>query len=225
MRLNKCYILLFALAVMLSSCGKDNYDEPSSILTGSVVYNGEALQVRSTGKPLEGSNELELWQDGYQLYTAIPVYLGQDGSFSVSLFDGTYKMVTRSGAGPWVSAQDTVVVTVKGNTTVNYPVTPFYTISNDNISLSGNTLTATFTITKVTGSLSVETCFLAVNNTAFVDGTAKINRVDKANPGTGQVTLTMTLSESDLAHTTLNARVGVKVAGRDAIYTTIYKIK
>jgi hypothetical protein len=57
--------------------------------------------------------QLEIWQKGYQLYTSIPVYVTQDGTFSAVLFDGNYKLVSKSGNGPWVSKQDTVDFVVK----------------------------------------------------------------------------------------------------------------
>ena len=221
MRLNKIYMLIFALAILVAGCGKDNYDEPSSMLMGKVVYNSQAIGVKGTGS----SVQLELWQDGYQLNTSIPVYLTQDGSFSVSLFDGTYKLVSKSGNGPWVSAQDTVVVNVKGNTTVDYPVTPFYTISEENFSLSGNMLTATFNLAEVSGSQAVERAILVVNKTSFVDETAQIQRVDITNPGTGQMTMTMVLTDDVLSNMTLNARVGVKISGREAIYSSVQSIR
>jgi hypothetical protein len=220
MRLNKVCILIFALAVLAAGCGKDNYDEPSSMLMGKVIYNGQAIGVKGTGSAVQ----LELWQDGYDLYTSIPVYLTQDGSFSAVLFDGTYKLVSKSGNGPWVSAQDTVVVTVKGSTTVDYTVTPFYTISNESFSLSGNTLTATFDISQIAGAQAVERAILVVNKTNFVDETAQIQRVDLTDPGTGQVTMTMTLSDDVLSNSTLNARVGVKISGREAIYSSVQNI-
>lgn len=217
----KIYSIILLLSVIFVGCGKDNYDEPGSVLTGAVTYNGQSIGVKGTGSTVQ----LEIWQKGYQLYTSIPVYVTQDGTFSAVLFDGKYKMVSKSGNGPWVSQQDTVNFEVKGNTKVDYPVTPFYTISGESFSLSGSTLTATFTINQVAGDQPVETAILVVNKTGYVDETAQIARVDKSTPGTGQVTMTMELSSSAMANLVLNARVGVKIAGRQAIYSAVKKIK
>ena len=43
MKIRFNYILFFALCVVFLSCKKDNYDQPTSALTGKVVYKGEAL--------------------------------------------------------------------------------------------------------------------------------------------------------------------------------------
>jgi hypothetical protein len=213
-------LILFALLIMVG-CGKDNYEPPKSVLTGKVVYNNQSIGVRGTNSTVR----LNLWQRGHQLFTAIPVYVTQDGTFSALLFDGDYALVTQSGNGPWATPQDTVKITVKGETYVEYPVTPFYTITNENFTLAGNVLTATFTINHVTGTQALERAILVINKTSFVDENANIQRVDRMNPGTGQVTMTMTVTEANLNNVLLNARVGVKIQGREAIYTPLKKIK
>ncbi len=218
--LSNISLIFFALLMMIG-CGKDNYEPPKSVLTGKVVYNNQSIGVRGTNSTVR----LNLWQRGHELYTAIPVYVTQDGTFSALLFDGDYSLVTQSGNGPWATPQDTVKITVKGDTYVEYPVTPFYTISNENITLSGNTLTATFNVSQVTGTQALERAILVINKTAFVDENANIQRVDRMNPGTGQITMTMTITEANLKNVLLNARVGVKIQGREAIYTPVKNIK
>ncbi|MEI3341903.1 MAG: DUF3823 domain-containing protein [Coprobacter fastidiosus] len=66
------------------------------------------------------------------------------------LFDGDYKLITRDKNGPWVNHRDTVYLTVKGNTTCEYPVEPYYLIKNEKFSINGNTLKANFDIEKIT---------------------------------------------------------------------------
>lgn len=218
--LSNISLIFFALLMMIG-CGKDNYEPPKSVLTGKVVYNNQSIGVRGTNSTVR----LNLWQRGHELYTAIPVYVTQDGTFSALLFDGDYSLVTQSGNGPWATPQDTVKITVKGDTYVEYPVTPFYSISNENITLSGNTLTATFNVSQVTGTQALERAILVINKTAFVDENANIQRVDRMNPGTGQITMSMTITEANLKNVVLNARVGVKIQGREAIYTPVKNIK
>jgi hypothetical protein len=215
------YSLIIFVLLITFGCGKDNYEPPKSMLTGRVVYNNQSIQVRGTNSTVR----LNLWQRGHELYTAIPVFITQDGTFSAILFDGDYSLVTQSGNGPWATPQDTVKVTVKGDTYVEYPVTPFYTISNENFTLSGNTLTATFTVNRVTGTQPLERAILVINRTAYVDENANIQRVDRTNPGVGQITMTMTVTESNLNNVLLNARIGVRIQGREAIYTPVKKIK
>ena len=44
--ISKIFSVLLLGAMMFTSCMKDNYDAPESMLTGRVMYNGEALQLR-----------------------------------------------------------------------------------------------------------------------------------------------------------------------------------
>ena len=156
--------LLLGLIVTTTSCTKDNYDAPESTLMGRIVYKGEPLQLRGTSEAIQ----LQLYQDGYEKHDPINVFVGQDGVYSAKLFDGEYKMVTRDHNGPWVNSRDTTIIQVKGNTTHDVEVTPFYTISNADISLAGNTVKANFTINKVAGT-KIDRIILLMNTTNFVD--------------------------------------------------------
>jgi len=140
----KFFLTQIAVAsLFFLGCKHDNYEAPGSILSGRVIYNGQPVAVRTNGP------QLELWQDGFGSLTPIPVYINQDGTFSASLFDGTYKLV-RKGNSPWLQqSTDTIVVQVKGQTKVDVPVTPYFMIRNENYTVASNTLTANFTIDKV----------------------------------------------------------------------------
>ena len=112
----KILFIVACVCFLLASCEYDNYDAPSAKLSGRVVYNDAPVGVRTNG------TQLELWQDGYELYTKIPVYIAQDGTFSASLFNGQYKLVRLSGA-PWEDQpMDTIRIEVKGNTVVDVPI-------------------------------------------------------------------------------------------------------
>lgn len=78
--MRKIYIFIIIICCLLTanSCSYDNFDEPKSMLTGKAIYNGEPVSVRS------GSSEFALFQDGYALHGSIPVYIAQDGSYSVN---------------------------------------------------------------------------------------------------------------------------------------------
>ena len=114
------FIIIICCLLTANSCSYDNFDEPKSMLTGKAIYNGEPVSVRS------GSSEFALFQDGYALHGSIPVYIAQDGSYSVNLFNGDYKLV-RVGNAPWERpSNDTIRITVKGNTIQDIPVTPYF---------------------------------------------------------------------------------------------------
>jgi len=116
--------LSLLIATSLAGCDFDNYEPPKSVLEGRLVYDGQPVHVR------ENAIQLELWQDGYALHTAIPVYVKQDGSFQATLFDGDYKLVRKQNVGPWVSDPDTVLVELRGGQTLDVPVQPFFVVED-----------------------------------------------------------------------------------------------
>src|SRR5660397_127396 len=89
-------LLIVAFGLSYSGCTQDNFDPPTSMLTGTIVYNSTPVGVRSNG------TQLELWQYGFKLRSKISVYIAQDGTYSARLFDGNYKLVRLAGA-PWAN--------------------------------------------------------------------------------------------------------------------------
>jgi hypothetical protein len=160
----KFFLTLIATAsLFLAGCEYDNLEAPMSSLSGKVVYNNKPVGVRTNG------NQLELWQEGHKLRTLIPVYISHDGTFSASLFDGTYKLV-RKGNSAWLQqATDTIVVEVKGNTKVDVPVTPYSTIDNESFVFANNTITANFTVNKIVATTNVEAVRLYLGKTMLTD--------------------------------------------------------
>ena len=113
--------IIVIISFIFTACEYDNFEEPKATLSGSVVYEGKPLGVRTNG------TQLELWQDGYALRYAIPVHIAHDGSYSVSLFNGKYKMVRKAGA-PWeAQLNDTIIIDVNNNTVFDVPVRPYFT--------------------------------------------------------------------------------------------------
>lgn len=148
----KKYILstLFILGALFSSCEYDNYDEPKSTLHGKVVYNGTPVSVRTNGP------QFELFQYGYDKEGSIPVYIAHDGTYSVSLFSGEYKLVRKAGA-PWEDQNtDTLVVKVSGNTEYDVPVIPYFIIRDESFKVANNTVTATFTIDQISDKTDID---------------------------------------------------------------------
>lgn len=213
------------LLVLFTGCGLDNYDAPESTLTGTVTYQGTALQLRGTGDAVQ----LQLYQDGYAKHDPIAVYVGQDGKFSAKLFDGVYKLVTRDGNGPWINSHDTTVVTLKGSTDITIEVTPYFTISNTSLSVSGNTMNASFTANKIVQSAAINKVYLLLSNTQFADDVNNLFRKDISGVSSGSINLSADLSDvsDDIAKAkSLYARVGILAEGADqAIYSEIVKLK
>ncbi len=219
------YILSIIIIVFaMSSCGLDNYDAPKSQLRGKITYNGESVGLRGTGEAVQ----LQLYQDGYQLRDHISVYVGQDGAFEALLFDGEYKLVTRNQNGPWVNSRDTMTVNVKGFTEIELNVTPFFTISNENIILNGSVLNASFTVNQIVNTAVIDYVTLLLGKTSFVDDVSNFVRKDFGDQEAGSINLSADLSGNNdlITAKTLFARVGVRTVGADqAIYSKVFRLK
>jgi hypothetical protein len=216
-------LAVITLAGLLAGCEKDNYDPPTSILTGRIVYQDQAIGVRTptinlnyNGSTTSGV-QVEIWQYGYQLRTKIPQFVAYDGTWSAALFDGDYKITLVRGNGPWVDMTDTISVSVRGNGTLDIPVVPFYLIKNDVFQLSGTTVTATFNVQTVNTTKALESVRIYLNKTILVDqnnqlatGTKLASAIPDLNqPVTVSVAIPASLTTADYCF----ARVGVKIAG------------
>lgn len=212
------YAGLLLAATLFSACKYDNYDPPASTLTGRVTYQNQPVGVRTNGV------QLELWQRGYQLFTKIPVYVNQDGSFSASLFDGDYKLVRLRGNGPWVDNTDTINVQVRGTTQVDVPVQPYFTINSPTFQRSGSTLTATGQINPVVSGRTVEQVTLYVGTTQFVDATNNAGNTSLSGTALADLSKPVSLSLATPAAVrgTAYMRLGVKTAGvAELLYTPV----
>ena len=199
------------LLVLVAGCKKDNYDPPKSQLTGRVVFQGQAVGVRSNGV------QLELWQPGFQLYTKIPVYVAQDGTFSAMLFDGDYKLTRLKGNGPWADNTDTINVQVRGATTVDVPVDAYFIVKGETFQKNGSNITTTFSLQRGNTSKNLEDVRLYLGRTTIIDQNNNDGVVTKAASTIADITQPITLSVAIPTSLTdkdyLFARVGVKTAG------------
>ena len=215
---------LVLLLVLFTGCGKDNYDAPESKLVGKVTYQGQALNLRGTGEAIQ----LQLYQDGYEKHDPISVFVGQEGEFSALLFNGEYKLVTRDGNGPWMNRHDTVTVNLNGHSEVNIEVTPYFMISNEQLAVSGTTMTASFTINQIVSTATINKVMLILSETQFADDVNNVFRKDITEVSAGAVNLSADISDNaEIAKAkALYARVGVLANGADqAIYSTVVRLK
>lgn len=213
---------------MMTGCEFDNYDPPTSMLTGTVNYQGTPVGVRSTG------TQLELWQYGYNNREKIAVYIDQNGTYSAKLFDGKYKLVRLAGA-PWpANATDSIDVTVSGNTVVDVPVDPYFTITGQTFvyTAADSTITSTSTVNKI-GTLNISSLTLYAGITTIVDANNSLqsnvlNAAALANLTTAK---TNKVKLSKASFITLNgkkyvyARLGVATSGvGERFYTPVVKL-
>ncbi|MGI6243383.1 MAG: DUF3823 domain-containing protein [Prevotella sp.] len=223
-------VLAIVATLCVSSCGYDNFDEPDSMLTGRMVYKGQPLQLPGSANLIQ----LQAYQSGYQLTSPITIYVGQDGSFSTRLFNGHYKIVTKDNNGPWVNSRDTVEVDLNGSTNVDIPVTPYFLLSDFGCSLSGNTLTANFTVERIVADAKIDHAAICLGTTAFVDeqNNAMEFQIPADKVKEGANSFTTNLSDDQVAELSkpsvkkIIARAGLRTVGADrSIYTEIVKLK
>ena len=210
------------LLVLFSGCGKDNFDAPESKLVGRVTYQGQALNLRGTGEAVQ------LYQDGYEKNDPISVFVGQDGTFSALLFDGEYRLTTRDGNGPWVNNHESVTVNLKGHTEVNLEVTPYFMISNEQLSVTGSAMNASFMINRIVPDAKISRVMLLLSKTQFADDVNNLYRQDFSDVVPGSVNLSADISGNTeiVKAKALYARVGVLANGADqAIYSPVVRLK
>lgn len=225
MIVNKLKGLMFlgVSCLLLWSCGKDNYDAPSSTISGFVTYQGKPLQLKGTDQAIQ----LQLYQMGYELNDHIPVYVNQNGEFNVKTFDGNYKLITRDNNGPWENSQDTLDITLNGSQAdLKLEVTPYFWVNSSEITLEGdNVLKAILEAEKIIAEAEVDYIMVLVNNTQFVDNQTNVFRKDIQGE---ELSLEFKEQLGDLAdkHPSLFARVGILAKGSDqAIYSEVVKLK
>src|SRR5690606_38068214 len=156
----------------------DNFDAPNAVLNGRLVYQGETIYVE------QDQVSYELWQSGFGQYAPIKSFFSQDGTYSASLFNRTYKLVIPTSQEPfkWKTLQngtaDSIVIVLNGSQTLDLEVTPYYLIKNTNLSSAGRKISGTIRLEKIiTGAdgREIEFVSLYVNKTQFVSGNSNAN--------------------------------------------------
>jgi hypothetical protein len=231
MKVKYHYILLLALNAIALSCKKDNYEPPSSALTGRIVYKGEPIQVEYDQVPFE------LYQYGFGKVGAINGTITPEGTFSHLVFDGEYKFVVRPGQGPFLWPQtggkaDSISISMSGSKSMDIEVVPYYMIRSPQISKTGTDVTASFKLEKIItdaiNGKNIESASLYVNKTLFVSGTdniAKTNVAGSAITDPNSVTLKVAIPTITPVQNYIFARVGLKIEGvEDLIFSPVVKI-
>ncbi len=226
------YILISLVALSFFACKKDNYSEPGTFLTGSLMYKGDSVQVERNQVPYQ------IYQYGFGKVGAINGTFEQDGSYSQVLYDGNYKLIIPNGQGPFLwnqtssGAPDSLAITLKGNQSVNLEVTPYYMVRNIHIAVAGGVVSATFKaeqiITDPTMAKSIERVSLYINKTQFVSGGDNIALMDLAGTSItdpNNISLSVTIPALVPTQNYVFARVGIKITNvEDMIFSPLQKI-
>ncbi|OZI06850.1 hypothetical protein BWI93_17790 [Siphonobacter sp. BAB-5385] len=226
------YRLLLVLPVcLLMSCSTeiDNWDYPTSRVSGQFLYKGQPMQLMGTASDATGSNMLQLHQTGEGwIQGFIKVFSREDGTYTINAFDGDYYLNLTPGRGPWVPNTDTLRFTLRGEEkNVNFEVTPYFWLSNYTSTYKDSVFTATFNVEQVVSTAVMERTVIQLTPTAIVDNTSKVLERAFTNvvPGTNTLTLNLkTLSNSEKTNLRktgfLFARVGIKTRNvSDLIYS------
>jgi len=157
-RNNKITVLIMLAAVaglLVQSCRKDNKESyPPSTISGTITYNGQPVGMQPTSNDLNSTNNtqhpLQLTQTGPQPLSGgyIKVFARNNGTFTINTFDGDYVLKSVTGKNPFADPPP-VNFTLKGEATINFPVTPYYWVSNYQTSFLDSIFTATFKLDKI----------------------------------------------------------------------------
>lgn len=219
------------LSVLAVSCAKDNYPEPGTMLSGKIVYQGEAV-------PVEYNQvRLQLWEPGWGKLAAIDVPIAPDGSYSALLFNGNYKLVIPSGQGPFMTnvadavKMDTIFVQLKGNTNLDIEVKPYYLIRNAKFIKHENSIQADFKLDKIITDASaknVERVTFYINKTAIVSGSDNIQNITVQGEdieNLNQISMALSIPSVSPVQNFVFARIGVKIAGvEDLVFSQVEKV-
>nr|WKN36073.1 DUF3823 domain-containing protein [Tunicatimonas sp. TK19036] len=223
-------VTILLASTLLLSCEKDNYDPPSSLLSGRILYQGTPLNFEYNRV------SYELYQDGFGKTGPMGSTFTPEGEFSQLLFDGTYKMVVPNGQGPFLwgaeaDMPDTVNITVSGNTEMDFEVLPFWMIRNPQISSGSNQVTGTFALEQIVqdaNARDIESVTLYVSKTMFANSQTNvaINSLEGGEiADLGNVTLQATVPELVPSQSYVFASIGVKFVGvDDLIFSPTQKI-
>ncbi|HVI48988.1 MAG TPA: DUF3823 domain-containing protein [Chitinophaga sp.] len=202
------------LVVAFASCKKDSESPPDLRLEGSLTYKGRPLGFKNT------EVTLDLYQPGYAILTAIPCRVNQDGGYAAQLFPGSYKMTFRRNVAPFYDITDSISISVTGNTSKSFEVTPFFYVNEPAFTLKGDSLFATVNIEKIATDRNLEKVGLYISSSHYCDaiystgGKAEVAAGDISN--LTNVTLKAKLTPALMQQKYLFARVGAKTIGLNA---------
>ncbi len=232
MKIKLHHIILLACGVSMLSCKKDNYDAPSSTLSGKLVYKGESFGVEKDQVPFE------LYQYGFGKVGPIASSFTQEGTYSALLFDGEYKLIIPNGQGPFLWKQtaagkpDSVTISLKGSQTLDLEVTPYYMIRNAQITAASGKVNAAFKVEQIitdANAKNIENVTLYINKTQFVspgNNIASTTMAGSAIADPNNIALNVTIPSISPAQNYVFARVALKIAGvEDRIFSPLVKVQ
>lgn len=232
MKIKISHSILAAGFVVLFACKKDNYEAPTSVLSGKLVYKGETFGVEKDQVPFQ------LYEFGFGKVGPIGQTFSQDGTYSSNLFDGTYKLIIPNGQGPFLWKKtaagnpDTTVITMKGNQSLDLDVIPYYMIRTPQVTASAGKVNATFKVEKIitdaANAKNIENVGLYINRTQFASNGTNIAASTVAGSAItdpNNIALSVSIPTLTPTQNYVYARIGVKIAGvEDRLYSPVVKV-
>ena len=221
-------LLFISFTIALVSCELDNFHKPESVLSGRFVYNEQPLQLRGTAG--DWDNMIYAYQYGpaYENIGGINIYCNSDGEFRNLMYNGNYKLVLRQDRGPWIPMKDTIEVSISGNYNLDIEVTPYFIITQCDITYHNNVVKVKCQIDKIVEDAQIQDVVLYISSTKLVDNVAKIAEKSFANISPGITEFEFDLTNNgitDAAHY-LFARVGVRAINtNEYIFSEIQKLR
>lgn len=232
MKIRSYYIISILFFAALASCKKDNYEAPSSTLSGALLYNGDTIRVE------QSQVSYELYQFGFGKVGGINSTFTQEGRYSALLFNGDYKLVIPNGQGPFKWKQtaggtpDSIAITMNGSQNINLDVIPYYMIRTPQLTAAAAKVTGAFKIEKIVTDATaknIERVTLYLNKTQFVSGgdfnIAQASLDGSAITDPDNVSLSVDIPGIVPAQNYIFARIGLKMVDvEDMIFSPVQKL-
>jgi hypothetical protein len=224
----------------------DNLDPPTSVFSGQLEFNGEAVPMRGHVQ------SVRIWQIEPVFPTAetnsYEILVNQDGTFRGLLYDGTFEASIESTGGPFVPNNARTRFEMRGSYELNMPIVPYYTIEDETITydrnagVGGGAMTATFRVGQHDTSRLVDfvALYISLVNTVdhvnvFTIASSQIQRtraqIQTQLDTNGLITITVNLPANvhqlpqPEPRKHVFVRVGVKPVGvTERVYTNVYRI-
>ena len=153
----------------------------------------------------------------------------QDGHFSALLFNGDYR-VEIGGSAPYSFQEGatSLDLSVSGNQTFDISVVPFFFIPEASASynISGNDLTATFTVEQPDASKTLDEVAVFIGDTRIVDASVDVDVVVESVAAAdlpGLTDISITADISNLNKNYVFVRLGARATGASWNYSMTQK--
>lgn len=230
--------LLMGVALGLSSCEKDNYEPPKSVVTGRLVYKGETFPYNGNSDTPAEAEIFQLYQDGFGKKGAFAMRVSDEGEFSALLFDGEYTMKIKDQQYPFVwdewpmengkpAAQ---VFNLQKSKNFDIKITPYFEINNIEFA-SGANITAKFKIDQVIPGAKVKRALLYVSTAVSVNKGTPASQIVNVSDISSPVTIKIPIqkyrdSYVNNSRTYAYVRIAVETdKAAEFLWSKVYKVE